>query len=213
MALLGGKRIHLVISDSRIAGIGDLVKAKGGYNEIIEFRMRKGANLDRMADVAIGHLSKCPFDIVYVAGGACDITSKNMETGAISFDWKDEDSLRSHLLGALIGANDRRKKYLPASRIIFCSLIGCELKRVVNCHEVSEDQQAMVDNAVWDFNSKVFRINEENSTFSPSLHQSVHRLCKGKKRNYYHHLDDGLHLTDFLKNKWADQFIKAMAHN
>ena len=211
--LVGGKRLHLVISDSRIAGIGDLVKGKGSHKEEIEFRMRKGASFGEMADSAIKHLGKCPFDIVYIAGGICDITSKDHESGAISLEWADEEDLKSHLVGALNRANVSRKKYLPASRIVFCPLVGCDLKQVVNVHKISEDQQEMVNNAIWEFNSRIFRVNEENSAFSPSLHQSVHRICNEKRRNYYYHLEDGLHLSDFLKNKWADQFIKAMAHN
>ena len=200
MALLGRKRLHLVISDSRVAGIGDLIKKKGVQNELIEFRMRKGASLGELADTATTHLGKCPFDVVYIAGRVCDITSKNHDTGAISFDWVEGESLTSHLTGALSRANDNRKKHLPASKLVFCPLIGCDLKRIINCHAISEKQQEMVDNSLWEFNSKVFRINEENAAFSPSLHQTVHRVCKGKKRNYYHHLGDGLHLSHFLKD-------------
>ena len=34
------------------------------------------------------------------------------------------------------------------------------------------------------------------------------------ERNYYHHMStDGLHLTDILKDKWADQFVKAFSKN
>ena len=67
--------------------------------------------------------------------------------------------------------------------------------------------------AVWSFNTAVFKINKERQVVSPSLHHQVHRFCKGRRRAYYHHLQDGLHLTDYLKNKWADEFTTVMAHN
>ena len=106
-------------------------------------------------------------------------------------------------------ADSRVKKYFPASTVVFCQLIGSELKRVVNAHAVSEDQQNQVNRAVWEFNTHIFSINAERGSFSPSLHSQVHRVCKGKKRNYYHHLHDGIHLTEELKIKWAEQFLKA----
>ena len=94
MALLGGKRLHLVISDSRVIGIGDVVKRKGNQNELIEFRMCKIASFGERVDVAMSHLGKCPFDIVYVAGGVCDLTTKKHTTRAISFEWESEDSFQ-----------------------------------------------------------------------------------------------------------------------
>ena len=116
-------------------------------------------------------------------------------------------------MGLLKKVDSDLKKYFPASKVIFCTLIGSELKRVVNAHHITDEQQRDVDNAVWDFNCEVFRINKERGTFSPSLHSQVHRVCNGIKRNYYQHLHDGLHLSGDLLNKWADQFIKAIAHN
>ena len=56
MALLGGKRIHLVIGDSRIAEIGDMVKRKGDLKEHIEFKMCKGATLAEISEEAVEHL-------------------------------------------------------------------------------------------------------------------------------------------------------------
>ena len=61
MALLGGKRLHLVISDSRITGIRDVVKRKGNQNELIEFRMGKSASFGELVDVAMSNLGKCSF--------------------------------------------------------------------------------------------------------------------------------------------------------
>ena len=205
--------MHLVVGDSRIAGIGDLIKEKGGAVELIEFKMCKGANLERLAEEAVGHLSKCPFDVIYIAGGACDITSKDHTSGKIYFNWKDQLSLQNHLVNSLNRANDKFKKYFPATRIIFCPLIGSELSRIIHCQKITEEQQIIVNNAVWEFNSQSFKINEERSVFAPALHHTVHRFCKGTRHDYYHHLEDGLHLSKILKNNWAKQFIKAVARN
>ena len=149
MALLGGKRIHLVIGDIRIAGIGDIIKGNGGANEHIELKKCMGASLGVMVDEAMRHLSKCPFDVIYLAGGACDITRKDRLTGIIYFDWEGDTSLLSHLVMSLNKANTRLTKYFPASRIVFCPLIGSELKIVVHGQVTSKNHQLMVDNAIW----------------------------------------------------------------
>ena len=80
MALLGGKRLHLILTDSRGSGVEDKMKEIGTMKELVEFRICKGATLFELADEAEKHLKYCPFDIVYIAGGACDVTCKNKRT-------------------------------------------------------------------------------------------------------------------------------------
>ena len=213
MALLGGKRIHLAITDSRGSGLKEKVRSSSALKELFETKICKGATLATMVEEAENHLKRCPFDVVYIVGGACDITSKDLRTNLISYDWKNGKDLREHLVGMLKKADARLKKYFPASKVVFCSLIGSELARTVNAHATSEEQQVQVNKAVWEFNTNVFRINKERESFSPSLHNHVHRICKGKEKNYYQHLRDGLHLSDELKDKWAEQFLKAIAKN
>ena len=213
MALLGGKRLHLLITDSRGVGLKEKVRGSRNLNELFETKICKGASLDIMVEEAVGHLKRCPFDVVYIAGGACDITSKDWSTSLISYNWKNGNDLQEHLVGMLKNADVRLRKLFPASKVVFCSLIGSELAKVVNAHATSEEQQDQVNRAVWEFNISIFRINKERETFSPSLHSHVHRICKGKERNYYQHLRDGLHLSEELKEKWAEQFVKAVAKN
>ena len=160
------------------------------------------------------YLHKHPFDIVYVAGDACDITTKDEKSSKISFDWDSSgDDLENHLIRVLTKADGRIRRYFPASRVVYCPLIGSDLARVVSDKNVTEEDQAAVERAVWGFNTKAFELNEANRSFSLPLHHQVHRFCKGKKKAYYHHLPDGLHLSDSLKDKWAKEFVKAMAHN
>ena len=213
MARLGGKRIHLLITDSRGAGLGDLVCRSGKLTEHFEVKVCRGATLGQMVNIATKHLQGCPFDVVYLAGGACDITTKDDFTKQIYFNWGKGGELKNHLVGLLKKVDADLKRHLPASRVVYCTLIGSDLKRVVNAHPTTEEQQQEVNEAVWDFNCEVFKLNKERGSFAPSLHNQVHRVCNGKKRNYYQHLHDGLHPTEDIITKWADQFIKAIAHN
>ena len=213
MALLGSKRLHLIVTDSRGKGLGDLIKERNKTGELFDVLVRDGAALLELVDVASQHLQKSPFDVVYIAGGACDITHKEKGSGRILYTWGEGDTLEQHLQGSLLNAITKLEKDLPASKVIFCPMIASELKRVVNYGGTTTNDQTAVERAVWGFNNTLFKINRNKKLISPSLHHQVHRFCKGKKRNYYHHLNDGLHLTDYLKSKWADEFVTVMAHN
>ena len=158
-------------------------------------------------------MSTHPFDVIYIAGGANNITSKNKLTSLISYEWGQGPELGNHLISTLLGADSRLRKYYPASKIVFCPLVGSDLARVVNAHHVTEMDQKAVDDMIWDFNTEVYRINKERGIYCPALQHQVHRYCKGTRRRYYEHLQDGLHPTESLKKKWALQFVKAMAHN
>ena len=175
--------------------------------------MRKGASLQQLSRMAGAHLDRYPFDVVYVAGGACDITTKSQYSKAISFDWNPPAAVSSHLIRML----DLEDKYLhetyPASRVVFCPLVGTELLRVVTAHQVTPQQQEAVDEAIFKFNSAIFLLNKKRETYSPSLHRTVHRSKAQIKKSYYHHLVDGLHPTESLLQKWADEFVKATKFN
>ena len=123
------------------------------------------------------------------------------------------DGLKTHLMSILNKADKDLHEYFPASKIIFCPLVGTDLARVVSEHQVSKEDQIAVEEAIWEFNSQVFAISKRRGNFTPPLHHQVHRFCKGTRRAYYHHLMDGIHLSDYLKLQWAQNFIKAMARN
>ena len=194
--------------------MGDLINKGNITGELVEVKIRDGASLLELVNVILQHLHKSPFDVVYIVGGSCDITSKVKINSVkrIVYNWRDKAALGKHLLKSLSIANEALSKDFPASKVV-CQLIASDLKRVVTYGTINLDDQNEVEEAVWKFNTEVFRINKETGTISPSLHHQVHRFCKGKRRAYYHHLQDGLHLSDYLKGKWADEFVTVMSHN
>ena len=182
-------------------------------SEYLEVRVSKGATLHCLTRLASSHLGKYPFDVVYIVGGICDVTTKDSATGRISFDWVPPAELGNQLVKRLYDEDEFMRRQHPASRVVFCPLVGVELEEVVNSHAVNREQQEAVNEAVFDFNTEIFSINERRGTFSPSLHRTVHRTIRGKNKSYYHHLSDGIHPTEELKGKWADEFVKAIARN
>ena len=188
----------------------DKLNVSGEYMEIME---HKSATFDNLASFAESYLRLHPFDVVYVAGGATNITDKDNATKQISYGWGRGPNLQEHLTSLLKRADKSSRKNFPASRVVYCPLIGIDLAKAVTAHPITTEEQHTVDNVIWEFNSQIFRIYKERGTFCPSLHHQVHRICKGKRKEYYHHLSDGLHLTGSLKESWANQFVNAIAHN
>ena len=213
MASLGIKRVHLVLGDSRLSGIQTLVNGLNVSGEYMEIEEHKGASFESLVLTAESFLPTHPFDVVYITGGVNDITTKDKSTGRISYEWGVDKSLEIHMITNLVEADLRLRDRFPASKVVFCPLIGSDLSRVVNGHNTTLEDQEEVDNMVWEYNTHIFRINKERGTVCPALHHQVHRFCKGKRRTYYHHLGDGIHLTGFLRDKWAKQFVTVMAHN
>ena len=213
MAMLGSSRIHIVFMDSRGDGLQELIDSANNTGEHFEVDFLRGATFGDLVDKVDAYLPTHPFDVIYLAGGVNDITTKNRQTNLISYRWGQGDDLKNYLVKILKSANAHLKKNHPASKIVFCPLPGSELSRIVSEHKTSEEDQQAVEEAIWEFNSVVFEINAERGTVCPSLHHQIHRFCKGTRRAYYHHLADGIHLTQNLREKWAKQFIKVMTHN
>ena len=97
-------------------------------------------------------------------GGVNNITTKTKRSKEISYDWERGDSLQNHLVTILNRADVFLKKNYPASKIVFCPLIGSDLSRVVTSGTASEADQTDVDNAVWEFNTNIYRINDKRNT-------------------------------------------------
>ena len=213
VVMLGSKRIHVAFMDSRGDGLQDLIDKMKGQRETLEIDFRKGATLGDLVEKAKSYLKDHPFDVIYIAGGANNITHKNKWTKQISYTWGPGEGLKKHLVDSLLKADRELQEAFPATKIIFCPMVGSELAKIVNAHEVTDLDQQVVEEAVWEFNNKVFTINARRGTFSPPLHHQVHRFCKGARKAYYQHLRDGLHPTVALRQKWAKNFIKAVAQN
>ena len=213
MAALGMRRIHIAFMDSRGQGLQEEVNKRNTDGEYLEIRSYSGRTLRGVTDYADNYLKQYPYDVIYICGGVNDITSKDKKTKIITYEWEKGKDLEDHLLSELKRAEDTLKKNHPGAKVIFCPIVGLLLERVLTNHTATLDQQTDVENAVWDFNSKIFEINNGKNLFTPALHHQVHRFTRGIRRAYYHHLGDGLHPTPNLLSKWADQFVKSKARN
>ena len=212
MANFNSKRCHIAFMDSRGMDLqGEVNKINRG--EYLEVRVYKGATLHQLAKMASKHLNSYPFDVVYVAGGTCNITDKDSVTSKISFNWKKQEDLQTHIMKEVEGVYDFLAKSHPASRVVVCPIVGIDLGRVVNEHEVDLNHQEWVDTTVFEVNTELFHINKIKKVFSPPLHRTIHRSVGGIRKSHYHHLADGVHLSDEQRESWARWFVAATGKN
>ena len=173
-----------MFADSRCEGIFEELQ-KVEKKEFIGFWTHNWANLWSLAEDAELHLKNYPFDVMYIMGGVCDITYKNHNTGEVSYQWASPAELNSHLVSTLRRIDQGFIDRFPASKVIFCTLVGVDLRRVVTKHGITDEQQQGVNNAIFDFNDEIFTINARRGTFSPSLHRTIHRSKNVVRKSYY----------------------------
>ena len=212
LAQLNDKRCHIAFMDSRAGGLQEKIDERN-EEEYLGIREHKGASLHHLSRLVSSHLEKYPFDVVYIIGGACDITTKQPISTRISFNWDPPSNLEKQLTSTLTEESEFMVKSHPASKVIFCPLVGVDLERVVNEHEIKNAQHDAVDQAGFRFNEKIFEIKRERKVFSLSLHRSVHRSMRGKERSFYQQLAECIHLSEALKDKWVSELLKAVKIN
>ena len=176
-------------------------------NKPVEPWMFKSAKIEDLTHEAINYGRSRPFDMMFIVGGICNITNKDWINGKISFEWNDPDKLSKHIIDIIENEERKFKKELPASNLIFCRLVGANLEKVLKKH--ADFEQFVMDEAIYKINDYIFRKNIEKGLWAPDMATPVHRMAKGETKSYYNHLaDDGIHLSQELKEKWAKKLLK-----
>ena len=211
MAALGDRRKHVLFIDSRGSLLQAMLKKVGVKKSDFLVKPSPGAKFQTLIRDADDYAKKYPFDVIYIAGGINNVTVKCKITKVVTFEWQSEDALSEFLISTLKKAAAFFKREHPATKVVFCSIPGVLLEFVTPCP--TEKDQEIVTNSIWSFNTAVRAINKELDHYHPRLERPIHRVTAGMKKNYYHHLSDGLHPTDFTLAKWSQELVKAMGHN
>ena len=205
-------------TNSRGAGLQDLIWAndkRKDYEVSILAKEIKGASLRNLVDSAISFNRDFPTYVIYIVGGVCDITWKNPKTKEIKFLHASQAALTTHITSILDEIDSSMYSYCPLAKFIICPLIGVDVwKYIPHIAEGIPNLQDMITGAVMDINTHILRLNQKRGSRMPHFASPVHSW---KHKRPYHHLEllykDGIHLTDNLKEKWAEQLLKAIDRN
>ena len=166
------------------------------------------ATINDLVHEAINYGKTRPFDLLFIVGGICDITVKDWGNNTITFPWTDSKSLVQHVINIIEAAEIRFRKELPASKIIFCRLVGANLEKVLQ--RKIENEQEIMDESIFEINKYIHKKNIEKNMWAPDMATPVHRQIRGENKSFYEHLaNDGLHLSNDLRKKWAKKILSA----
>ena len=201
------RRKLILFFDSRGRNLEFLVNNMNNSDKIIEPWVFDGATIQDLTLEADYYAQKAEFDVLFIAGGICNITTKNPMTGKISFEWDDPVILASYLVKTMEEAEEFMSKEHPATKFIFCPIPGADLSAVLKKN--AEKEQQVIDEAMWIYNEEIFQKNVLKNEYAPNFAEPIHRQIKGIKRTFLQHLDiDGIHLSKSLKEKWAKKIVK-----
>lgn len=206
----------VIITDSRGAGLQqkmDLLKGKNYSAKVIVWR---GKGVTAGVKDSRRNLDWIGPDIIIVLAGICDVTSLDRTTRIATVTTPDIDKMvedyeymmetvQHHIKVMTVG---------PVPKLAFGQLIGMDLA-VFNRRKEVDTNQEILDNGILRINAAIAAFNSKNGASTPWLATDVHHNRKnGRKITRYHRLaEDGIHLTDDLKDKWAvalDKAIKKM---
>ena len=139
------------------------------------------------------------------------VTVRDRLTGVTTYEWQSEIALVNLLLGRVSQAEKFLHKKHPATKVIFCALAGAQLDLVVP--SPCNLDQVNLNNAIWSFNVELVKKYENSESFHPRLDRPVHRTSRGARKDYYHHLRDGLHPNELTLYHWAKEIIKTVQQN
>ena len=186
-------------------------KREGQAIEVWEF---PGSRMHSLVEEIDSYLDSYPFDTVYMISGEYNLIHTNEESGFVEFNWDSEQMLGDYYKRILTDIDRSFVAKYPASRVIFCPMVGFELGKVVSeAKDLPEGAQDIVNGTVWIFNQEVRRINNRKNLKTPFLLSPVHRHNNGKKHAYWHHLNAGKDPLRETLGKWAKEIIKATTLN
>ena len=102
------RRKVVLFFDSRGRNLEFIVKSMNETERVIEPWVFDGATIEDLAREAEYYAKNAPFDVIFIAGGICNVTSKNKQTKEITFEWTNSVILATHLIQAM----ERAEKFL-----------------------------------------------------------------------------------------------------
>ena len=200
----------IFFTDSRGFYLNELIKEQFGQTDRIEILHYNSAGLGNLTKNAYYYAETRPHDVLFIAGGICNITRKDQVSKKIFFDWDNPVELASHIIEIIEEEEDTFIKHAPATKMAYCNLLGADLSKVLR--RDADFEQSVLNEAIYMINEDIFQKNIVKNLFAPDLASPVHRQIKGEYKTFLDHLAaDGIHLSSDLKKKWAKKMYKTVS--
>lgn len=203
----------LIICDSRGK---DLQQSISRYtNERTLVITNSGARLYQSATRSRHEIVRHKPSQIYILSGINNLTKRDRATKQVQLyeknPFKAEDTFMEEL-----EATYNYIKHLTGqdSKVITAPLTGMSLTSY-NGRALSDPKdQNLLNDTVIGINKRITSLNEENGLRTPWTSTIIHRYYRGKYHFSYHRLSlDGCHLTDEIRDFWAEKIASAIELN
>lgn len=192
----------LIVCDSRGASIQahltdpDIVCKVYRGARIIDVVMRATQIMDQL------HPRTC-----LILAGINDVTYRDRETRLIRVTNTDSFDLANSVISKILSAHRILTKRHPTVKLAFGGVNGIHLNRYNKIPGVSVHQR-IIEDAIMQINTYIRLLNQQMKVYHPRLISKVHTWYKGKRKNNYHLLVDGLHLGRIVSRYWIRCLIR-----
>lgn len=133
--------------------------------------------------------------------GINDATILNKRNRVIRPRFEDSFDLANYIIGLILQTRRELSDHHPDTRLIIGGIVGVSLNSYNKLPGISP-MQYIIDDMITQVNSYVRLLNQLALVSPPRLTSKVHCWRKGKRKNYYHLLRDGLHPGPLLRETW-----------
>ena len=196
---------------------------------------KSGATLEDLGRTAEAYVKKSSHPQrchIYFMAGLCDVTYRDWDPDYSSNETYDEVIFNESPHQAFIRL--RHTINYISNRITslgakpcFATIVPSSLKTWNNIrleqnktaflihHNHYDDMQTNMIKAILQINQHISAINQSNQMITPYIAETVITACKKPKppRIHYNRLEDGVHPSDELREKWVDRIVTAIKKN
>lgn len=173
-------------------------------HEDILVSFHSGATLHLIALRVLDIIARHSPDVVLIMAGIKDITNRNRFTGRVSLISNSTSIIINHLINMINHAKSVILSTYPDVKLVIGGIAGIDLN-AYNRRLGTSPMQIVVDNAITAVNSYIRQLNHDSQVPHPRLTSKIHTWRKGKRKNFYSRLYDGLHPNDLVLDSWARQ--------
>lgn len=191
------RNVTLVLSDSR----GVPVQEKIGDPNLIVMSFR-GARLQDMVNHAMTAIAETNPATCLITAGINNMTIRNKRSRKVSLVYYDPFNLANHVIRLINRVRSQLIRMFGNIRFGIGGIIGINLNRYNKLKGYSSHQW-VVDDAIKQINTYVRLLNQQAKLYHPRLTTKVHTYYRGRPKNNYRLLPDGLHLGNILVDIWV----------
>lgn len=191
--------LTIVVTDSRGRFLDTMVD-----DESILVSHHSGATLYDVATHAINIVRRFQPDLILLIAGINDMTVLNRRNRQVRLISNSRAAIINYLIHRINLAKSMILSACPYVKVAVGGILGIDLNTYNRRHGTSPYQH-IVDDSITAINAYIRQMNHDAGLPHPRLTTKVHTWRRGRRRNAYSRLRDGLHPNNLILESWARQ--------